>query len=222
MEESALWTWKLREELLVQGFTTGKLGPPNSNPEQPDSCATQQTSPDHDGAQPRGLCSGQHLQLRRVLLPIVSPTPSLLSLDSLPKWDKILGPSPSTIPMPVLLALGIQAMSKLPLILSWQKPNQERCQSWAPQASPGALQPSPNPWPGTSMVLFLPGPPAANPYPDRLQPCLTLIPEFGGWCGREVLLATPRISGSCNEPELEAQTSGTCSSFPGEGEHNQL
>lgn len=71
------------------------------------------------------------------------------------------------------------------------------------------------------MVVLLPGPPAANPYPDRPQPCLTLLPEFGVWSGREVLLSIREVLG-CNGPELGAQTSGSCSSFPRKDLHNQL
>lgn len=53
------------------------------------------------------------------------------------------------------------------------------------------------------MLLLLPVPPAANPHPDRPQPCLTLLPEFGGWSGREVLLATLEALGAVLDQNWE-------------------
>lgn len=151
-------------------------------------------------------------------LPLVGPNPSLST--GLSKWGEVLGPSPCTVPTPVPLVLGAQARSNLPVILSWQKPNLERYQSPAPSGpSPALLSQDLAPmsymllsfWCYEQQILTL----TAPTTPRSASQVWGLEWERGP-------VSHPRSSSSCNGPEWGAQPSGTCPSFPGEGQHNQL
>lgn len=149
---STLWALKVREQHLPTVIEQVNRDPRILT--QGDLTLVPANKPAQSMCSGLGWCS-----LLWEIPPLASP------LDSLPEWAQEPGTcSLSIIPPPVHLALGARAMSNLPFTPSWQKPNQEWCQSLAPSSPASALLVR-DLAPVSFSAALPPARPAANPHP---------------------------------------------------------